>query len=139
MKVRRTILEDYNLLASWWTRRGGDAPPRSLLPELGVIAEEGGAPMACAFLYEIKGGVLAIVEWEATNPDCPSAMAKIRALNMVFDFFEKYCSGQGIKVLLSWVKEGRGDGRLLERRAWKKMPGDRHEMMAINLQEAPCP
>lgn len=142
MKVRRiNLAEDYEIIRTWWERRGSPAPQPVLLPETGVISELDGVPMACAFLYEAKGDTMAMIEWEATNPDCKSAMTTIRALNMIFDFFEKYTRGKGISILFSWVKVGRGDGRLLERRKWQKCPGDRHELMAFmnEPKEAVCP
>jgi hypothetical protein len=112
----------------------------ALLPEVGVIAFDETGPVSCAFLYEEKGGVIGFVEWEATNPACGSAMKTIRGLNMVFDFFETYARDQGIKALLSWVAEERGDGRLLERRKWTKCPGNRHALMSFSThpEEETC-
>lgn len=141
MKVRVIQLEqDYPVIKTWWERRGAEAPHFALLPPVGVIAERDGVPIACAFLYQDVGGSVAMVEWEATNPDCNSAMETIRALNTVFDFFEKYAVNEGFLVVLSWVAEGRGDGRILERRKWTKCPGERHALMAFQpaTKEAPC-
>lgn len=141
MHVRRIIIEeDYPVIAEWWTKRGQTAPKLFLLPSIGVIAFDHAGPIACAFLYEDKGGVIAFVEWEATNPSCGSVMSKIRGLHMVFDFFETYCRDQGITGILSWVAEARGDGRLLERRNWVKCPGERHALMSFSThpQEAIC-
>ena len=135
MKVRRIILEeDYALLATWWTRRGTEAPHIKLLPEVGVMAFDEAGPTACAFLYVDRGNTIAMVEWEATNPCCTSPLRSIRALNMVFDFFEKFCTEEGIPIVLSWVAETRGDGRLLERRKWMKCVGDRHALMSFSTQ-----
>lgn len=141
MKVRRIILEtDYALLKPWWERRGIEAPALALLPDFGVIAEDTGIPVACAFLYEDKGGKIGMVEWEATNPDCLSAMSAVRAINFVFQFFEQHCAEAGIPVLLSWVKEQAGDGRILLARKWVRCPGPRHELMAFKcaVKEAVC-
>jgi len=140
MKVRRIVLsEDYPILKTWWERRGSDAPPETILPEIGVVSELGDQMIACAFLYQDTGRKCAIVEWEATNPDCHSLVAVMRGLNMVFDFWETYCAGKGISCVLSWVKSGRGDGRLLTRRGWVKCPGERHEMMAYVPKGAQTP
>jgi hypothetical protein len=142
MKTRRIILEeDYDTIASWWTARGGTAPPVGILPMTGVMVEQDGNPVSCAFLYEDKGGRVAMIEWEATNPEVHSAMAQVRSLHCIFDFFEKYCRDQGIQLVLSWVAEGRGDGRVLLARNWTKCPGQRHELMAFNTltKEALCP
>jgi hypothetical protein len=141
MRVRViNIEEDYPMLADWWIRRGIQAPQKEIFP-LGVLAHEGDFPVACAFLYEDTRGVVGMVEWEATNPDCHSAMQALRGLNMLFDFFEKYwCIGPH-RLLLSWVTQGRGDGRILDRRGWKKCPGERHELMAFSTlakEAEPC-
>jgi len=129
--VRRIIIkEDYPVLKTWWERRGSTAPSEILLPSVGVVAEDMGKATACAFLYEDVSGHVAMVEWEATNPD-NSAMTSIRGLNLIFDFFEKYSVKQGFSVVLSWVASNRGDGRILERRKWIKCPGERHELMAF--------
>jgi hypothetical protein len=142
MKVRRIQLdEDYPVVKTWWEKRGSPAPQVLLLPAVGVIAEMDGQPVACAFLYEDISGRVAMVEWEATNPEVGSALKVVRGLNMVFDFFEQFARDQGYLVVLSWVAKEHGDGRLLERRKWVKCPGERHEMMAFSTQpqEAPCP
>lgn len=138
MKVRRIVTrEQYSILKTWWERRGAEPPQEGILPAIGVYAEDDSGMVACAWLYEDKGNTIAMIEWEATNPDA-SPMRAIRGLNMVFDFFEKYCADQRIQVILSWTAEGRGDGRLLSGRNWKKCAGERHELMAFSTQEALC-
>ena len=142
MRTRRIVLEqDYPIISQWWTRRNGTPPPINMLPDTGVIVEEDGKPLSCAFLYEVSNCSMAIIEWEATNPDCHSPMKALRALHMVFDFFETYCADNGMSFVVSWVLPGRGDGRLLERRKWIKCPGEPHEMMAFVTQpkEELCP
>ncbi len=142
MKVRRLQLDkDYPTIRQWWERRGTAAPQESILPPIGVISEQDSVPIACAFLYEVKGVSVAWVEWEATNPEFRAPLIKIRALNQVFDFFEGYAKETGIAALFSWVASDHGDGRLLGRRKWIKCPGERHELMVFthHEQEAPCP
>jgi hypothetical protein len=142
VKVRRIQLDkDYPVIRTWWEKRGVDAPQLVLLPQIGVMAETDEGPVACAFLYEDAGGKVGMVEWEATNPAVGSTSRVMQGLNMVFDFFEQFARERGNLVLLSWVAEDRGDGRLLERRKWVKCPGERHALMAFQVQqvEAPCP
>ena len=141
MRVRRFNAEtDYPVIRTWWEARGGEAPALALLPDCGIVVEQFDNPIACAFMYEVTSGSIALIEWEATNPDIHSPITQVKALSMVFDFFEKYCRDRGIAVLLSWVASNRGDGRLLEKRKWVKCPGERHEMMAFSTQpqEALC-
>lgn len=140
MKVRRIQLDkDYPILRTWWEKRGIEAPALVLLPQIGVIAETEDTMVACAFLYEDTGGKVMMIEWEATNPAVGSALKVMHGLNTVFDFFEKFARERGNMVLLSWVAEERGDGRLLARRKWVKCPGERHALMAFQPKEAPCP
>ncbi len=132
MRARRIILEeDYDTITPWWTRRGGEAPPLSMLPDIGVIIEESGIPLSCAFLYTISNAPISVVEWEATNPDFTSALKRLRALHMAFDFFEDWAKKNNTQFLFSWVLPGRGDGRLLGQRGWIKPQGEPHEMMAF--------
>lgn len=141
MHVRRiNLAEDYDTLKLWWTRRGTEAPHIGLLECDGVIAFDDDGWVACGFLYEDKRGTIAMVEWEATNPQCGSALRCLRGLNTVFDFFEQHCQKMNIPILLSWTEENRGDGRLLERRKWAKCPGERHALMAFatHPEEATC-
>jgi hypothetical protein len=142
MHVRRIILEeDYETIAEWWTQRGGEPPPLNMLPDIGVIVEESGVPLSCAFLYTISNASIAVVEWEATNPHLTSVLKKVRALHMAFDFFEEWAKSQKTRFLLSWVLPGRGDGRLLGQRGWIKPQGEPHEMMAFvtTHKEVLCP
>lgn len=128
------------MIRAWWEKRGTAAPDVGLLPEIGVIVEDETRAIACAFLYQDIAGRVAMVEWEATNPEVGSALTTVRALDMVFDFLETFSAKYGYAVVLSWVAEGRGDGRLLARRRWVKCPGERHELMAFatHPEEVPC-
>lgn len=132
MKVRRFIPQkDYETIKGWFERRGVKAPPLILLPETAVIAHVDEIEVAYAGLYEDRWGKISMVEWEVTNPDVHSAMLTLRALNCLFQFFEGYCRDMGIKFVLSWTAEGRGDGRLLRQRDWVNWPGPRHELMCF--------
>ena len=139
MRVRRIQLDsDYPIIKTWWEVRGSEAPQRELLSSVGIMVEQDDLPVACAFLYQVKESPLGIIEWEATNPAITSPILKVRALGFVFDFFEVYSRDHGIAILLSWVAQDRGDGRLLARRNWVRCPGQRHELMAFKT-EVPCP
>ena len=136
MRVSRIILQqDYDTIKGWFEARQVAPPPVGLLPPTGVFAHlENGVPVACAFLYQDLDAAIGMIEWEATNPAVHSVMAQLRALHCVFDFLEKYAATKGIRHLLSWVAENRGDGRLLEKRGWSRCPGKRHELMAFSTK-----
>lgn len=140
MRVRRIdILGDYPMVSQFWTKRGIPAPHIVLLPDIGVIAYDDNGPVACSYLYEDKSGRVAMVEWEATNPDC-TPLRCARGLDTMFDFWEIYANENAPMLILSWVAEVRGDGRLLERRGWIKCPGERHALMSFQAipKEATC-
>ena len=142
MRVRRIILEnDYEMLATWWVRRGGTPPPLAILPDVGVIVEEACIPISCFFLYLISNAPVAVMEWEGSNPDCQSPFKRVRALHMATDFFEDYAAKNEITFLFSWTIPGRGDGRLFSARGWTKPQGEPHEMWSFvteNKKEAVC-
>lgn len=140
MRVRRINIEhDYPVIRTWWERRGGTPPQMELLSDFGIMVEDGELPMACAFLFTISNAPLAIVEWEATNPDVHSVRRRLEALNMAFDFFEDWSKQGEAACLITWVTAGRGDGRLLSQRGWTKPQGEPHEMLAfVPVKEAVC-
>jgi len=132
VRVRRFVAKsDAAIIAPWWSKRGLTPPVGALLPFTGVIVEYESIPTACAFLYEDKAGNVAMIEWECTNPEI-GAMRTIKALHVLFDFFERYAQEQGILFILSWTAEERGDGRILRSRKWVKLPGPRHELMCFS-------
>ena len=130
MKIRRIDLaKDYPIIKTWWEKRSGIPPDFSLFPETGVIVEHGDYLVACASLYEDKAGRIAIIEWEATNPNAPARLC-FEALSHIYKFWEEYRKDHGILALLSWVESGSGHEHLLKKRSWIKCPGVRHELMA---------
>ena len=96
---KRITLEDYELLRPWWEQRGGAAPPREILPTLGIIKETSdGTPLACGFLYlDATGSGVAWLSWMATNPE-QSAQVAGRALLGALRFLEAEA-----KALDYWV------------------------------------
>jgi hypothetical protein len=84
----RIALSDYDTLVPWWRKRGGQAPPRAVLPTLGVIAEQAGVPVASAFAYlDATGSGVAIISWHITSPDAHPRSAG-RGLKKCLDFLE---------------------------------------------------
>lgn len=65
----RVSREEYATLEPWWTLRDAYAPPREMLPGMGVVAEHGGQPAACGFIYlDATGSGVAALSWLATRP-----------------------------------------------------------------------
>lgn len=68
-QVPRITAEDYALISPWWTARGGNPPPHTILPGCGMLATHDDQPVACAFMYlDATGSGVAWLSWLATNP-----------------------------------------------------------------------
>lgn len=111
---------DYGLMAGWWRVRAREAPPRNILPRLGVIASYGtGKPVAAAFAYLDAGGSgAAWLGWMITDPAAPKATAG-RAMVHALDFLEKECRRLG--YWLGWATVNDASFiRFLERRGYTR-------------------
>lgn len=85
----RITAEDYAVVRPWWEARGGEAPSREMLPTFGVIAEQDGQPVACAFCYlDATGSGVAMLGWLATRPGS-CAHKSGRAMLHLFRFIEQ--------------------------------------------------
>jgi hypothetical protein len=103
---------DYALLEGWWKVRAREAPPRNILPTLGVMASSSSnhqssipnpqsPPLAAAFAYlDATGSGVAWVGWMITDPAAPKALAG-RAMLRALDFLEKECRRLG--YWLGWA------------------------------------
>lgn len=59
--------QDYATVRPWWAEHGEAAVPENVLPELGVVIEDGGAPVAVAWLYLDTTRALAWVAYPLTR------------------------------------------------------------------------
>lgn len=111
---------EYELVARWWRARVREAPPRNILPRLGVIACYGqGVPVAAAFAYlDAAGSGTAWLGWMITDPAAPKALAG-RAMMRALDFLEKECRRLG--YWLGWATVNEPSFiRFLERRGYAR-------------------
>lgn len=68
MKVRDFNVElDYDTVASWWTKQGWPALPKSILQCKGFIIEEAGEALAATWIFR-TGCPVYIMEWTVGNP-----------------------------------------------------------------------
>lgn len=117
---------DYLMVSKWWRVRAKEAPPRGILPTLGVIAEHRDGEMveavAAAFAYlDATGSGVAWLGWMITNPDAPKGRAG-RGLLRALDFLDKECVA--LDYWLSWATVADPDLiRFMERRGYT--PTDR--------------
>ena len=91
---------DYSILAKWWARRASEAPPRNILPTLGVIASHDDTPLASAFAYlDATGSGVALLAWMITDPDAHTQRVG-RALKKSIDFLHLECAR--LNYWLAW-------------------------------------
>ncbi len=110
----RIAPQDYAILERWWKARAKEAPPRNILPTLGVIVSSSPAPssnpqpsiaaqqpLAAAFAYlDATGSGVAWIGWMITDPAAPKAAAG-RAMLRALDFLEKEC--RRLNYWLGWA------------------------------------
>ncbi|WAC18835.1 hypothetical protein OVA24_16515 [Luteolibacter sp. SL250] len=132
----RISAADYRVMEKWWRVRAREAPPRNILPRLGVIASYGpGVPVAAAFAYlDAAGSGTAWLGWMVTDPSAPKATAG-RAMMRALEFLEKEC--RRLDYWLGWATVNDPSFiRFLERRGYtrtdeglchlfKELPDDR--------------
>jgi len=117
---------DYAIVSKWWRTRAKEAPPRGILPTLGVIAEHSDGdivvPVAAAFAYlDATGSGVAWLGWMITDPDARKNLAG-RGLLRALDFLDKECVA--LDYWLSWATISDPDFiRFMERRGYT--PTDR--------------
>jgi hypothetical protein len=111
--------DDHGIISRWWVARGSDAPPRYLLPTLGVIIEADGVPIASAFCYlDATGSGVAWLGWMITDPAAPALMAG-RAMKTAVEFLEKEAARLGYWLMWATV-EKESFVRFFERRDYEK-------------------
>lgn len=90
MKVRLYTKEDYTTVCAWWDRRkAGWKIPEAFLPEVGFVVEQYGKPLAAAWLYEERKGLICWLAYTVSNPD-NKAFASLRALVTLTQGAEAY-------------------------------------------------
>jgi hypothetical protein len=91
----------YATLKNWWLARAGQAPPRPVLPTLGVISSHHDTPMAACFAYlDATGSGIAILAWHITDPAAHPRHAG-RALKHAIRFLEDECAR--LNYWLAWT------------------------------------
>lgn len=106
--------DDLPMLQSWWKGHGAIAVPEAFLPR-GFIITAGGVDIAAAFLYLDAGGKLAMVEYLTTNPTVAFSKYLVADVKSLLSHIEQVAIAQGCKGIISMVKPGTGEERLLRR------------------------
>ena len=74
---------DYELVAEWWESHAGQMLTEAALPPVGVIVEDGGAPVCALWCYESFGVPVAELAFPVTRPGLTLAKAAAALLYAV--------------------------------------------------------
>jgi len=97
----RITAADYALVEKWWKSRASEAPPRNVLPTLGVISSHRDTPMAAVFAYlDATGSGIALPAWHITDPNAHPRHAG-RSLKKAIDFLHAECAR--LNYWLAWT------------------------------------
>jgi hypothetical protein len=127
--------KDYPTLALWWEGHHAPAMPLLALPVDGWVAVMGGVQIAMAFVYIARDGSMAMIEWTTTNPQCAFSRNLLEAVKGLWTKLEEEAKKAGCFCVLSMVKPGSSESRLLPRLGYVagggRDPG--HHMYAKSL------
>lgn len=91
MKIRQVEEKDYPEIADWFKKIKWPYPfVENVIPEIGLVAESEGTPLACAFLYT-TGKPLAFIDWTATNPEVSQKLGMM-ALTEIIKHLQRACA-----------------------------------------------
>lgn len=91
MKSRLYATADFPVIKKWFEGHSGKAVSEAVLPKCGVIVEDdGGAPLAAAWIYQDNSVGVAWLAWIVTNPAI-SVRTAPAALEYLLDSAEAIC------------------------------------------------
>lgn len=123
---------DLPMLRRWWDAHKSLPVPENMLPQ-GFLITAGGVDIAAAFLYLDVGGKIAVVEYLTTNPTVAFSRYLIEDVKKLIDHIERCATAGGNIVILSFVRPGTGEERLLHRLGYRTDDGPAHKIYAKPL------
>ena len=82
---------DYEAVADWFALHGAVAPPKAVLPKLGIVCQQDGEDVAALWLYMDNSVGVCWAEYPVTKPKLPLRVAK-QALKHMFKFLRTTAS-----------------------------------------------
>lgn len=104
MIIRPVTEDDIPEIGRWFETRRWEFPPiEDIIPKDGLVADNNGVLVSCAFLY-LTGRSVAFIAWTATNPDVPERVGMI-GLNDVIEKLKKFAaqSEPPVRALCTYV------------------------------------
>ena len=103
LNIRRLNKSDYKTLVKWWDWwPGWQAPPKSFLPDTGLIVEKNGTGIVAGYIY-MTNSKAALFDWVISNPEYRESDRK-DAITLLIQATENVLKGQGIKHVFSFVR-----------------------------------
>ena len=103
LNIRRLKESDYKTLVKWWDWwPGWQAPPKSFLPDTGLIVEKNGTGIVAGYIY-MTNSKAALFDWVISNPEYRESDRK-DAITLLIQAVENVLKGQGIKHVFSFVR-----------------------------------
>jgi hypothetical protein len=125
-------VRDYEEICKWWRLHKALPVPRIILPR-GWIAVGSGLPMCVCFLY-MDPGKLAMLEYMTTNPQIALSRELLSAVKALYVYMEDRAAEAGCVAILSMVKPGTSEERILLKTGWATSDQDPHKMYAKPLR-----
>ena len=103
LNIRRLKESDYKTFVKWWDWwPGWQAPPKSFLPDTGLIVEKNGTGIVAGYIY-MTNSKAALFDWVISNPEYRESDRK-DAITLLIQATENVLKGQGIKHVFSFVR-----------------------------------
>ena len=100
LNIRRLKESDYKTLVKWWDWwPGWQAPPKSFLPDTGLIVEKNGTGIVAGYIY-MTNSKAALFDWVISNPEYRESDRK-DAIELLIQAVERVLQDQGIKYVFS--------------------------------------
>ena len=104
MYLREYSPKDYPMLARWWQAHGWPGVSQAILPKLGLILEDNGAPVVAGFVYMDNSVGVAFLEWVVGSPNA-SGKQIVAGIGHLIEFACRRVKEMGYGVLLTACKQ----------------------------------
>ena len=104
MYLREYSPKDYPMLARWWQAHGWPGVSQAILPKLGLILEDNGAPVVAGFVYMDNSVGVAFLEWVVGSPNA-SGKQIVAGIGHLIEFAGRRVKEMGYGVLLTACKQ----------------------------------
>mgnify|MGYP001565352155 CR=1 FL=1 len=94
---------DYDILKSWWEKRGWAALPKEFLPKTGFVVKNG-SPIIAGFLYREKSSPIGMIVWIISDP-VSNKNDRANASEILIKRLIESASNDGVKYIFTLATE----------------------------------